>query len=156
MSHPHVAAIRWQCGAADFLGRRYSRAHTWTFDGGLQVPASSSPQVVPLPMSDASAVDPEEAFVAALSSCHMLWFLDLASRAGVEVESYEDLAEGRMGRNAAGKPVIDLVTLRPRTRFAPGRAPDAQALAHLHHRAHEECFLTNSVRCEIRCEPEFG
>ncbi|MEP6503724.1 MAG: OsmC family protein [Betaproteobacteria bacterium] len=149
----HVATIRWQVGDADFLGKRYSRAHTWHFDGGAVVAASSSPHVVPLPMSDAAGVDPEEAIVAALASCHMLWFLDIASRAGFAVASYEDAADGRMGRNAAGKLVVALVTLRPRVRFAGERAPDAQALAALHHEAHAECFLANSVRCEIRCEP---
>ena len=153
MAPVHTALIRWQLGDADFLGKRYSRAHTWTFDGGVVVPASSSPLVVPLPMSDAGAVDPEEAFVASLSSCHMLWFLDIASRAGYAVDSYEDAADGRMGRNAASKLVVDVVTLRPRARFAGARVPDPAALAALHHEAHEECFLANSVRCEIRCEP---
>jgi organic hydroperoxide reductase OsmC/OhrA len=153
MAHLHTALIRWEAGDADFLGKRYSRAHSWTFDGGVVVPGSSSPLVVPPPMSDAGAVDPEEAFVAALSSCHMLWFLDLASRAGVAIASYEDAAEGRMGRNADGKLVVDVVTLRPRTRVTGARVPDAAELAALHHRAHEECFLANSVRCEIRCEP---
>jgi organic hydroperoxide reductase OsmC/OhrA len=153
MAHRHTALVRWDLGDHDFLGKRYSRAHTWTFDGGVVVPASSSPQVVAVPMSDARAVDPEEAFVAALSSCHMLWFLDIASRAGYVVDRYEDAADGHMGRNAAGKLVVDLVTLRPRTRFAGERVPDAAALAALHHEAHEECFLANSVRCEIRCEP---
>ena len=153
MAHLHTAVIRWNAGDADFLGKRYSRAHTWTFDGGVVVPASSSPHVVPLPMSEANAVDPEEAFVASLSSCHMLWFLDIASRAGYAIDSYEDAADGRMGRNAAGKLVVDVVTLRPRARFAGARVPYAAALAALHHQAHEECFLANSVRCEIRCEP---
>ena len=153
MPHLHTALIRWNVGGDDFLGKRYSRAHTWTFDGGMQVQASSSPHVVPLPMSDASGVDPEEAFVASLSSCHMLWFLDIASRAGYDIASYEDAAEGRMGRNAAGKLVVDLVTLRPRVRVTGARVPDAATLAALHHQAHEECFLANSVRCEIRCEP---
>ena len=153
MTAVHAATIRWQRGDANFVDKRYSRAHTWTFDGGLTVPGSSSPHVVPLPMSDAGAVDPEEAFVASLSSCHMLWFLDIASRAGYAVDSYEDAADGRMGRNAAGKLVVDVVTLRPRARFAGARVPDAAALAALHHEAHEECFLANSVRCEIRCEP---
>ena len=153
MAHLHTAVIRWHLAGADFLGKRYSRAHTWTFDGGAVVPGSSSPLVVPLPMSDAAAVDPEEAFVAALSSCHMLWFLDIASRAGYAVDSYEDAADGRMVRNAAGKLVVDVVTLRPRARFAGARVPDAAVLAALHHEAHEECFLANSVRCEIRCEP---
>ena len=104
-------------------------------------------------MSDADAVDPEEAFVASLSSCHMLWFLDIASRAGFAIASYEDAAEGRMGRNGAGKLVVDLVTLRPRVRVTGARVPDPARLAALHHEAHEECFLANSVRCEIRCEP---
>jgi organic hydroperoxide reductase OsmC/OhrA len=153
MPHLHTALIRWNLREADFLARRYSRAHTWTFDGGAVVRASSSPHVVPLPMSDASAVDPEEAFVASLASCQMLWFLDIAARAGHAVEAYEDAADGRMGRNAAGKLVVDLVTLRPRARFAAASAPDAATLAALHHQAHEECFLANSVRCEIRCEP---
>ena len=153
MVHLHTALIRWSVGDADFRGKRYSRAHSWSFDGGVVVPASSSPLVVPLPMSDARAVDPEEAFVASLSSCHMLWFLDLASRAGYAIASYEDAADGRMGRNAAGKLVVDLVTLRPRVRVTGARVPDAATLAALHHQAHEECFLANSVRCEIRCEP---
>jgi organic hydroperoxide reductase OsmC/OhrA len=153
MAHLHTTLIRWHAGADDSLSKHYSRAHTWTFDGGAVVSASSSPHVVPLPMSDATAVDPEEAFVASLSSCHMLWFLDIASRAGYAVETYEDAAEGHMGRNAAGKLVVDVVTLRPRTRFAGARVPDADALAALHHEAHGECFLANSVRCEIRCEP---
>ena len=153
MAHVHTALIRWNLGDADFLSKRYSRGHSWTFDGGVVVPASSSPLVVPLPMSDADAVDPEEAFVAALSSCHMLWFLDIASRAGFAIASYEDAAEGRMGRNGAGKLVVDLVTLRPRVRVTGARVPDPARLAALHHEAHEECFLANSVRCEIRCEP---
>jgi organic hydroperoxide reductase OsmC/OhrA len=156
MAQLHTATIRWQRGDANFVDKRYSRAHTWSFDGGLTVPGSSSPHVVPLPMSDASAVDPEEAYVAALSSCHMLWFLDIAARAGFCVDAYEDAADGRMGRNAAGKRVIDVVTLRPRTRFTGARVPGADALAALHREAHEECFLANSVRSEIRCEPSFG
>jgi organic hydroperoxide reductase OsmC/OhrA len=153
MSGVHTATVAWELGTQEFLGKRYSRAHAWRFDGGAEVRASSSPHVVPLPMSDASAVDPEEAFVAALSSCHMLWFLDLASRAGVVVERYVDEAEGRMGRDAAGRWVVDVVTLRPRVRFAPGHSPDADAHARLHRAAHAECFLANSVRSEIRCEP---
>ena len=117
MSQEHEVLIDWQRDGADFLDRRYSRAHTWSFDGGFTLPGSSSPHVVPEPMSDARAVDPEEAFVAALASCHMLWFLDLAARAGFIVDSYEDAAVGRMGRNEAGKWVIDRITLRPLTRF---------------------------------------
>jgi organic hydroperoxide reductase OsmC/OhrA len=153
MSDIHTATIRWQRGEAAFTDRRYSRAHTWTFDGGAVVPASSSPHVVRPPMSDASAVDPEEAFVASLSSCHMLWFLDIACRAGWCVDSYDDDASGHMGHNADGKLVVDVVTLRPRVRFAGAHVPDAATLEHLHHEAHAECFLANSVKCEVRCEP---
>ena len=153
MAHTHTALIRWHVGDSDFLAKRYSRAHTWSFDGGVVVPASSSPHVVPVPMSDVGAVDPEEAFVASLSSCHMLWFLDIASRAGYAIASYEDAADGRMGRNADGKLMVEVVTLRPRVRVTGARVPDATTLAALHHEAHEECFLANSVRCEIRCEP---
>jgi len=156
MDSTHTATVRWQLGADDFLKRRYGRAHTWTFDGGAVVPASSSPHVVPLPMSDAAAVDPEEAYVAALSSCHMLWFLDFASRAGWVVESYEDEAEGRMGRDAQGREIVERVVLRPRTRFQAGRAPDAATLGALHHEAHAACFLANSVRTAITCEPGFA
>jgi len=153
MTQLHSATIHWQRGDAAFTDRRYSRAHTWKFDGGVEVAASSSPHTVPVPWSDAGAVDPEEAFVASLSSCHMLWFLDIACRAGWCVDAYDDDATGRMGRNAAGKLVIDLVTLHPRVRFAGPHAPDAAALAQLHHEAHDECFIANSVKCEVRCVP---
>jgi organic hydroperoxide reductase OsmC/OhrA len=152
MSDTHTATIRWQRGDAVFIDQRYSRAHTWAFDGGAVVPASSSPHVVRTPMSDASAVDPEEAFVASLSSCHMLWFLDIACRAGWRVDSYDDEASGHMGRNADGKVVVDVVTLRPRVRFSGPRVPDRAALERLHHEAHAECFLANSVKCQVRCE----
>lgn len=148
-SHVHSATIEWQRpeGAA-FIDHRYSRAHRWSFDGGLAVAASSSPQVVRLPFSDPAALDPEEAFVAALASCHMLWFLDLAARAGLVVESYQDAARGFMARNAAGKEWVARVELAPVVRFA-GTPPGAEALAALHHRAHEECYLANSVRTEV-------
>lgn len=152
----HNARIHWSLGEGDtaaFLGRRYSRRHEWRFDGGAVVPGSSSPHVVPLPWSDASAVDPEEAFVAALSSCHMLWFLDVAGRAGWPVASYTDDAVGHMAPNDDGRQVVSVVTLRPAAVFAGDRQPDAQTLRHLHRRAHEECFLANSVKTEIRCEP---
>ncbi len=152
----HTARIHWTHDAGDpaaFLGRRYSRRHEWHFDGGAVVPASSSPHVVPPPMSDASAVDPEEAFVAALSSCHMLWFLDVASRAGWAVASYADEAVGVMAPDAQGRLVVSVVTLRPHVVFAGGRQPDAAALQALHHRAHASCFLANSVKTGIRCEP---
>jgi organic hydroperoxide reductase OsmC/OhrA len=149
----HAARIQWIRGDQVFTDRRYSRAHTLHFDGGAVVPASSSPQVVPLPMSDASAVDPEEMFVAALSSCHLLWFLDLACRAGWCVDRYDDAAEGRMGRDADGHLAITQVTLRPAVAFAGERQPDAAELARLHHEAHEACFIARSVRCPVEVEP---
>lgn len=148
----HTAEIHWTC-QGEFATNQYCRRHEWRFDGGVVVPASSSPHVVPLPYSDATAVDPEEAFVASLSSCHMLWFLDLACRAGLEVASYSDVAVGEMGLDAHGRVVIKTVCLRPATRFVGSKQPDMVTLQQLHHRAHEECFLANSVKTEIRCEP---
>ena len=148
----YTATIRWTRSAAEaFTDGRYSRAHQWAFDGGAVVPASSSPQVVPLPFSDAAGVDPEEAFVASLSSCHMLFFLDFARRAGLVVEGYEDVAEGVMAKRDDGRMAMTLVTLRPRITWG-GEAPDADALAALHHKAHEACFIANSVTSEVRIE----
>ena len=149
----HTCTVEWQRGAQAFTDLKYSRAHQWRFDGGAVVPGSSSPQSVKLPYSDAAAVDPEEAFVASVSSCHMLWFLSLAAKAGHVVERYEDAAVGRMGPDAAGRTMMLEVTLRPRVTFAGGRAPDAAALEALHHRAHEVCFIANSVKTAVRCEP---
>lgn len=149
----HSAEILWQRGEQSFLDNRYSRAHSWRFDGGLEVPASSSPQVVPLPWSDASAVDPEEAFVASLSSCHMLWFLALAAQQGFQVERYRDQALGVMAENAEGRLAMTEVLLRPQVCFGGERQPDAEQLHALHHRAHEACFIANSVKTEVRCEP---
>ncbi|MBV8618673.1 MAG: OsmC family protein [Curvibacter sp.] len=148
----HTATVTWQDQGSSFTQRRYSRRHAWHFDGGVTVPASSSPSVVPLPYSDAAAVDPEEAFVAALSSCHMLWFLDLAAQDGWQVRQYRDEAVGRMAADGQGRLVMAQVTLQPLTRFADPQPSQAQLEA-LHHRAHEACFLANSVKTEIRCEP---
>jgi organic hydroperoxide reductase OsmC/OhrA len=152
MSHYGVT-IHWQRDGAPFIDNRYSRAHRWRFDGGLDVPASSSPSIVPLPMSDASAVDPEEAFVAALSSCHMLWFLSIAAEAGFVVDRYDDPAEGTLARNGARQLVMTEVVLRPRVAFAGAPRPSAEEFATLHHRAHDACFLANSVKTTVRCEP---
>ncbi|SFD75185.1 OsmC family protein [Paracidovorax konjaci] len=149
----HTATVAWQRGTDDFLDRRYRRAHAWHFDGGATVAASSSPHVVPLPYSDPAGVDPEEAFVAALSSCHMLWFLDIACRDGWRVDDYRDMAEGTMAPDAQGRPVVDRVVLRPVTRFDPAHAPTLEQLQDLHHRAHAACFLANSVKTRIDCEP---
>ena len=149
----HTATITWTRGTDDFLDKRYHRAHSWHFDGGAVVPASSSPHVVPLPYSDAAAVDPEEAYVAALSSCHMLWFMDFASRAGFRLDRYTDAAVGTMDRNAQGQLVVTHVQLRPVTRFDAAHAPSAGQLGELHHRAHAACFLANSVKTQIDCAP---
>jgi organic hydroperoxide reductase OsmC/OhrA len=150
--HRYAARIAWERGDQPFTDRRYSRRHAWHFDGGAVVAGSSSPLSVPLPMSDASAVDPEEAFVASVSSCHLLWFLDFAVRAGWVVDAYDDDASGTMGRNAAGKVAMLEVTLRPRVRFS-GRQPDDAEHQRLHHAAHEACYIANSVNCPIHCEP---
>lgn len=150
----HTATTHWQRRSGEaFTDNRYARWHEWHFDGGALVPGSSAPSSVPLPYSDPAAVDPEEAFVAALSSCHLLWFLSLAATAGYVVEDYRDEASGTMVRNARGKVAFDQVTLRPRVRFA-GPAPTTEEHEALHHRAHEECFIANSVSCEVRCEAE--
>jgi organic hydroperoxide reductase OsmC/OhrA len=149
------ATITWQRQGQLFSDRRYQRHHLWRFDGGAVVAGSSSPQVVPLPMSDAAAVDPEEAFVASLSSCHLLWFLDIACRAGWVVDDYSDAASGVLARNAEGRLAMTQVTLRPRVRFAGPRQPDAAEIRRLHAQAHDDCFIANSVRTAVVCEPMF-
>jgi organic hydroperoxide reductase OsmC/OhrA len=145
----HKAAIRWTHAAGDFLKGRYSREHTWTFDGGLTVPASPSPSNVPKPYSNEANVDPEEAFVAAIASCHMLTFLFLAMKAGFEVASYEDEAVGTMTKNEKGIPWVSSVVLRPRIVYAGERQPSSEEQSRLHHAAHEQCFISNSVRTEV-------
>ncbi len=147
----YSARIQWSRGDQPFTDRRYSRAHRLHFDGGAELAGSSSPAVVPPPYSDAAAVDPEEMFVASLSSCHMLWFLDLACRAGWCVDDYDDDAGGVLAKGPDGKLAMTLVTLRPRVRFH-GAAPDAAALAALHESAHGQCFIASSVRSEVRIE----
>jgi len=153
MTHLYTAEVRWQRGEQDFLDQRYSRRHVLRFDGGIEVPGSSSPQVVPLPMSDAAAIDPEEAFVASLSACHMLWFLGIAAGRRFRVDRYVDAASGLMQKNAAGKLAFSVVTLRPAVDFSGERVPTREQLEQLHHDAHAECFIANSVKCEVRCEP---
>lgn len=128
---------------------RFSRVHQWTFDGGLSVPASASPSVVRPPLSDPAAVDPEEAFVASLSSCHMLTFLHLARKAGFQVDSYDDAAVGELTKNAAGVPFISKVTLNPRIVYGGNHRPSAAELHQLHHDAHEQCFIAQSVKTEV-------
>ncbi|MEO8390986.1 MAG: OsmC family protein [Polaromonas sp.] len=152
----YTAEVRWQLDNGDFLGNRYSRRHLLRFDGGLEVPGSSSPHVVPVPMSDASAVDPEEAFVASLSSCHMLWFLSIAAKRKFVVARYMDAAIGVMEKNAEGKVAMTVVTLRPEAAFSGERLPTREELDRLHHEAHEACFIASSVKTEVRCEPVYG
>lgn len=155
MSH-YSAETLWERKGADFLDNRYSRLHLLRFDGGLQVPGSSSPSVVPLPMSDASALDPEEAFVSSLSSCHMLWFLTMAVKRKFRVDRYFDAATGVMEKNAEGKVAMTVVTLHPEVAFSGERQPSREELDKLHHDAHEACFIANSVKTEVRCEPVYG
>lgn len=152
--HEYTATTRWQRHATEaFTDHRYHRRHDWRFDGGAVVAGSSSPLSVPLPHSDAAAVDPEEAFVAALSSCHLLWFLSLAAKAGWVVDGYHDDAVGTMTHDARGRVAITQVTLRPRVRFGGGRQPTPEQHEALHHQAHERCYIANSVTSAVHCEP---
>ena len=148
----HVATIEWALDG-DFRANRYSRAHRWLFDGGLTVAASSSPHVVPVPLSDAGAVDPEEALVASVSSCHMLWFLHLAREAGLALTRYRDAAQGRMGTNDEGRVAMLEIVLRPAIEF-DGIAPDRDSLRRLHEAAHERCFIANSLRTRVTIEDQ--
>lgn len=148
----HTAAVFWERHAHAFTDQRYSRVHRWQFDGGAIVPASSSPHIVPVPQSNPACVDPEEAFIAALSSCHMLWFLGLAARDGYVVDSYADAVHGEMARNAQGQEAITCVTLRPVVIFSGSKIPDDASLDRLHHAAHTRCFLANSVKTLILIE----
>ncbi len=148
------AQVVWQRQASEsFVDNRYSRRHALNFDGGAVLAGSSSPHVVPLPLSDASAVDPEELFVAALASCHMLWFLNLAAAGGYCVDEYADDAVGEMARNAERHLAMTVVTLRPRVLFGGSKQPGAAELARLHHEAHAACYIAHSVKTEVRCEP---
>jgi organic hydroperoxide reductase OsmC/OhrA len=144
------ARISWRSDGR-FTDGNYSRAHEWRFDGGQVVRGSSSPNVVPEPRSDPYGVDPEEALVASVAACHMLWFLDLARRAELDVVSYDDDAAGAMGRIGEGRYALTRITLRPRIEFA-GRIPDAAELDSLHRQAHERCFIANSLKTEVVVE----
>ena len=144
--------VNWKRKGPDFLKGKYSREHTWTFDGGVTLAASSSPSVVPAPWSDPKAVDPEEAFVAAVSSCHMLTFVWLASRQGFQLDSYQDDGVGVMTKNEKGTPWVSLVTLRPRLVWSGEKKPTEQEIEHLHHQAHEQCFIAASIKTEVKVE----
>lgn len=149
----HTATVVWNRAAEEpFKDNRYSRAHDWRFDGGTVVPASSSPHVVRLPLSREDAVDPEEAFVAALSSCHMLFFLSYAAGAGFVIDRYEDEAVGEMGKGESGVVAMLKVRLRPQVTWV-GTPPSPEQSSALHHRAHASCYLANSVKSEVVVEP---
>lgn len=150
MSH-YDATIYWERGGQDFLDDNYSRGHEWRFDGGQIVPASASPGIVPLPKSVAESVDPEEAFVASLSSCHMLFFLSLARIRDIVVDRYTDEAVGYLDKDGHGRMAMTRVVLRPRCEYA-GEAPDPALIEKLHHKAHELCFIANSVTSEVITE----
>jgi organic hydroperoxide reductase OsmC/OhrA len=148
----HLASVVWARRGAVFKGGDYSREHRWRFDGGLEVLAAASPWVVPESRTNPAAIDPEEAFVASLASCHMLWFLSLAEKEGYVVERYEDLAVGVLGGDSAGRLAITRVTLRPLVAFS-GKQPDPIGLIALHERAHASCFIANSVKTEVSIAP---
>jgi organic hydroperoxide reductase OsmC/OhrA len=149
----HTAKLSWRRKAGErFTDGKYSRAHDWAFDGGAIVPASSSPSVVRLPFSDPAGVDPEEALVASLSSCHMLFFLDFARAGGFAVESYDDAAEGAMAKLADGRIWMSMVTLHPHVVFSGEKRPSAAEVETIHHKAHDACFIANSVKSEVRVE----
>lgn len=150
--HTYEARIAWSRNGAVFSDQRYGRGHEWSFDGGVRVPASASPSVVPAPCSVAEAVDPEEALVAAAASCHMLWFLSIAAERGFVVDRYDDRAVGVMERNEDGKLAITRIALRPSIVFSGNRGPEAAELAAMHRRAHEECYIANSLKTAIVVE----
>lgn len=147
MTHKYTATIRWTC-TGDFAKGQYSRAHEWHFDGGAVVPGSASPTVVPLPYSSETAVDPEEAFVASVASCHMMWFLDFARRAKFNAESYSDEASCIMEKDADGGWWIPRVDLSPQITWN-GDAPSSTKIEELHHKAHDACFIANSIKSEV-------
>lgn len=145
----HKAIISWKRTSDEFLKGKYSREHWWTFDGGLNVPASPSPSVVPTPYSNPANVDPEEAYVAAISSCHMLTFLFLASKLGFQVDGYKDEAVGVMAKIENGVAWVSAVTLHPQIIYSGAKLPTAAEVEHLHHLAHVQCFIANSVKTAI-------
>jgi organic hydroperoxide reductase OsmC/OhrA len=148
----YTAELVWERGTQEFLTNKYSRRHMIRFDGGAEVLGSTTPSVVPPPGSDPAGVDPEEAFVASLSSCHMLWFLAIAAKRGFTIDRYEDNPVGVMERNAERRFAMSVVTLRPKISFSGGKVPTAEELDQLHHKAHEECYIANSVKTEVRVE----
>jgi organic hydroperoxide reductase OsmC/OhrA len=149
----YKAIIQWQRTSPDFLRGKYSREHTWTFDGGFTVPASSSPHVLPPPWSNPAAVDPEEAFVAAISSCHMMTYLYVASRQGFQIDRYDDEAVGLTTKNEKGVPWVSSVALNPKIVYSGDKVPSSAEAEQLHHLAHEQCYIAQSVKTEIVVHP---
>lgn len=149
----YKATITWFRNEQPFTDNKYKRVHQWKFDGGETIHASASPNIVPAPLSDPSAVDPEEAFVAALSSCHMLWFLSIVAKAGYIIDNYEDKAEGILAKNKHGKEAITEVSLFPKVTYQPEHAPTKEQNQQMHQQAHARCFIANSVKTTIRITP---
>ena len=145
----YTATIKWERHGQNFVDNKYSRGHTWSFDGGAEVAASSSPLVVPVPMSVEANVDPEETFVASLSSCHMLFFLYFAARNKFVVENYIDEAVGVVEKDAEGRQAMTRVSLRPKVTFSGEKRPTGDELEKMHHQAHENCFIANSVKTRV-------
>lgn len=152
----YKTVVAWSRDGAAFTDNRYSRGHRWLFDGGLEVAASSSPHVVPLPLSVAEAVDPEEAFVASLSSCHMLWFLSIAAKRGFVIESYRDEAVGMLAKDASGNMAMTSVTLHPEVQFDGDKRPTKEVEVAMHSEAHGQCFIARSVKTDVLCEPDWS
>ena len=150
----YSAEVHWERGEQVFTDNRYSRRHLLRFDGGAELAGSSSPHVVRLPYSDAAAVDPEEMFVASLASCHMLWFLGIAAQRGFRIDRYTDAATGVMTRDTQGKMAMTTVTLRPHANFSGARLPSSEEIQAMHHEAHAECFIANSVKTAVHCDPQ--
>jgi len=150
--HQYEAKVSWNRNGAVFTDIKYSRGHEWSFDGGIKVPASSSPLTVRPPLSVVEAIDPEEALVAAASSCHMLYFLFFAAKKGFVVDGYIDNAVGLMEKTPNGKTAITKITLRPQIKYSGEKIPSALELSEMHHHAHEECIIANSIKSEIVIE----
>lgn len=149
----YKATVSWSRDGQTFIDNKYSRTHQWEFDSGQIISASASPNVVPTPLSDPSAVDPEEAFIISISSCHMLWFLSIAAKAGFVVENYKDKAEGILAKNNDGKQAITEVSLFPRVTYQKGQKPTEKKDQQMHQQASTQCFIANSIKTSIKVEP---
>lgn len=153
----YTATVRWQiCDGEDFGRNKYNRRHEWHFDGGAVVAGCAAPGYLPPQLIDESAVDPEEALLASASSCHMLYFLAYAAKAGFSITSYEDNPVGYVEKNEAGDPWVSRIVMRPNARFVGDKLPSAEELDELHHRAHKSCIIANSLKSELAVEPVMG